>query len=1545
MRPMHRIGTVDTESNSRQEPSRHMPTHPQALRSHLRRISYWCLLLALFLCATRASAIVITNQFVDPCFNTFVPNGGGGNKCFMGAVTFKSDIVVGYPTPGTPSSPSLYGTGSLLVNGGSRLRAGKLQIGGMISAGTTTVSNIGSQLEVDELLVGGGQMENKGSLFIQSDATLLSGKTTVFENGVLSVDSRGVLRSNSLHATGGWVTIVGDGSVSASGLYVSQGGMVSASEGTTPSIDAQSVRDGSASFAQGASIIGGGLVVENQGVVTASGGSSMRFDKVTVDSASLSVTDGATLTGNQSDPSLLIRSGTVTVAGSGSQIVAWTMNVMGRPEFPELLSTLSIEDGAIVEINTQGAQYVPSILVGGVGTGSVRIQGAGSRLSILNSDLALGGSGSTAATLRIENGASLTFSSMVPLPTFPEGTGIIVGVLRSPGAVLVSGANSYMSMVGGFLNVGSRSDGSFEVRSGGEVSITSMDLNLASMILGDGLQDTANPVRAKGMLLVHGNGSKLSVSGRDVKVGVNSGDGYLNVESGGRLNFSGREILLGLSDGRGYLNIVSGGKLVAEGENIRLGIGQYSGSAWASVINSSVEVTGDASLLDVGMGEMSFGALALADSATMVLTGSSATMGIGRFGGEGFLSIETGATLALRGDLATLSVGMAGGVGSARVDGLRSNITVDGRGAYIFVGDREGRGVSTLDVVGATVKISGDGAGMAVGVGKGSGKATFTAGAQLDLEVSGIDTGLGIGAEEGIGTAIVSGVGTRIGVIGDGADVIVGLLNGEGLLSIDGGAEMQIAAKSATGRAALAIGMNDGIGRASVVGRDTTLLVGQSPSERSFIVVGTGGTLTVDQSATVTLVGDPNGSPDAVSVSPSVNRSGGIVTIGSTLSAATFAQGGGTFNIANTLSIQYLGRYKLDGGVLQVGAETLIAESRFSSFVQTGGRHIVETLKVGGVYELTGGQLSVLGDEIIGSTRESPQFLQSGNSTHEIGGVLYLGGKPELPNVIVADFSDPLYVSTTVRGGSRLDFYGRTLESGATVIQAGAVLSQSAGLHKTSVLAVAGTYTIQSTIQPSVRLLQVERGEYIFGTLLQTGGQHIVGGEESLDGFLTVAGGNLTVAGPTPMLQINGDLSIRGNDTIAGATGRVRQTGVATVSVARDLRIGVDVPGQSQMQQFGSYDLAGTDLAPTSPLLDSGGSTLLRVGRRAYVGDTDVGTFTQRGRQSEVRIGDSLTIGNTRDSRGTYELYSGVLSVENRTVVGESGTGIFQQFDGVHTVSDLVVAGSPFANGRYELSSGVIRADSISNSGEFVFSGGEIVANVQNRGKLNVVAGASKTIVGDVTNDGELSVVNTSIEYAGLFTNNGSYSSDPSVNRFIDLAVGPAGYLQGGAGDRFIISGNFLNASLEGGLWNTREASLVVTGTGDHTISLASQDYGADGAAFDFEWGELSIEAGVQLRLVDGNEARGAALYIKRLVLQGDVDPSRFISSPFNIYYSRDLDSNTYLNGESFALDGGGWLKPYSPAAVPEPTATWLMLFGMAGVGALVLRKSTSIVH
>ena len=56
--------------------------------------------------------------------------------------------------------------------------------------------------------------------------------------------------------------------------------------------------------------------------------------------------------------------------------------------------------------------------------------------------------------------------------------------------------------------------------------------------------------------------------------------------------------------------------------------------------------------------------------------------------------------------------------------------------------------------------------------------------------------------------------------------------------------------------------------------------------------------------------------------------------------------------------------------------------------------------------------------------------------------------------------------------------------------------------------------------------------------------------------------------------------------------------------------------------------------------------------------------------------------------------------------------------------------------------------------------------------------------------------------FAAGFTNNGSYISDPSTNIFTDLSITPTGALQGGAGDEYIVSGNYSDASVNTANWN-----------------------------------------------------------------------------------------------------------------------------------------------
>ena len=94
--------------------------------------------------------------------------------------------------------------------------------------------------------------------------------------------------------------------------------------------------------------------------------------------------------------------------------------------------------------------------------------------------------------------------------------------------------------------------------------------------------------------------------------------------------------------------------------------------------------------------------------------------------------------------------------------------------------------------------------------------------------------------------------------------------------------------------------------------------------------------------------------------------------------------------------------------------------------------------------------------------------------------------------------------------------------------------------------------------------------------------------------------------------------------------------------------------------------------------------------------------------------------------------------------------------------------------------------------------------------------------------------------------------------------------------------------------------------------------------------------AGEQLSL-DG--APNSALYVHSLVLSGGIDQISSISSNgSNIYYHLGDPANAYLNGQTYALAGGGQLAP-----VPEPSS---IVFGsLTALLALGRRRRENAVH
>ncbi|MDD1620966.1 MAG: autotransporter domain-containing protein [Methylococcaceae bacterium] len=266
-------------------------------------------------------------------------------------------------------------------------------------------------------------------------------------------------------------------------------------------------------------------------------------------------------------------------------------------------------------------------------------------------------------------------------------------------------------------------------------------------------------------------------------------------------------------------------------------------------------------------------------------------------------------------------------------------------------------------------------------------------------------------------------------------------------------------------------------------------------------------------------------------------------------------------------------------------------------------------------------------------------------------------------------------------------------------------------------------------------------------------------------------------------------------------------------------------------------------------------------------------------------------------------------TVNGLTLGGGTGTATLNLNVGSLTINNNLMVRN---NGILNLSAASLSASSIANQGSF-----------------NVSGTGTHTIAGNVTNDGIFRVTNTSVQYTrstaqspSTFTNNGAYISDPSTNQFNNLSVGSNGYLVGGAGDQFIVTGDFNNASTQNALWNTANADLIFRGLAgtQHSMGLASVDQGITNSIpiNSFAWGSITLGSGNSLTLVDGNTTPGAALYTGRIILPDGVNQLNSINSDYNVYFDPTLPGNQYLLGSIRRFGrGNGQLLPWS--LVPFP--------------------------
>jgi len=696
-----------------------------------------------------------------------------------------------------------------------------------------------------------------------------------------------------------------------------------------------------------------------------------------------------------------------------------------------------------------------------------------------------------------------------------------------------------------------------------------------------------------------------------------------------------------------------------------------------------------------------------------------------------------------------------------------------------------------------------------------------------------------------------------------------------------------------------------------------------------------------------------------------------------------------------------------NGGALDVGTVSIpgfmdVAEHGSGTFTQTSGTTtIIGDIDVGrcggagclgvgdpdtgvgnGTVNLSGGSLSVstfaaVGDSGIG------HFNQSGGSTATIGTELDIGRNGGTGTYTIADTSSltittgPLVVGAFGPGGS-----GTLTQTGGTVtVSAGdTVVGDLSGVTGTYTLSGPGTLSISGELYVGAAgngtFTQSGTGSSVTATALSIGNDQGGVGNYSLSaGLLTINGTTYLGGGvPSPsqgtITQTGGTANLNGDVNVGyatGGTGTYLLSDSAVANIAGNLNVGI--AGTGTFNNAGGSNavsgnlVLGNQASGNGTYNLSGATGSLTVSGSAEIGNAGIGAYAQSG--GTATITGTMTINNNASSMAS--ITGGTLGatgiINNSTLNLNGGTVNAPITNNATTQSNagntVTVNGAATNNAAWTVSaaSTLNQNDGFTNnaSGTFTVTGGSFATlgggSLTNElgGTINVT-GSSMTVNGATTNNGTVNVSSSTVFWNAPFTNNGAYHSDPSTSHFTDLNVGALGYLTGGTGDVFDVSGNFHNTSTQNTLWSTTGATLEFSGSTLHDMDLVGLDDGPNtiGYTNNYAWDLLNLDAGNSLSL-DGTGPGTDALYVLALAgldISGDAITNIF-GNGLNIYYTPADDAA--LGGLTYTLENSGFLCPIGastctvstsppPPGVPEPGSLLLFGGGLAGL-AFVRRR------
>ncbi len=173
---------------------------------------------------------------------------------------------------------------------------------------------------------------------------------------------------------------------------------------------------------------------------------------------------------------------------------------------------------------------------------------------------------------------------------------------------------------------------------------------------------------------------------------------------------------------------------------------------------------------------------------------------------------------------------------------------------------------------------------------------------------------------------------------------------------------------------------------------------------------------------------------------------------------------------------------------------------------------------------------------------------------------------------------------------------------------------------------------------------------------------------------------------------------------------------------------------------------------------------------------------------------------------------------------------------------------------------GLLRTGGLTNQASFTLTGGTSAVD----GTVTNASSGTMQIehylalfTGAVVNNGLIKTTLTIVTYAGGFVNDGNYFSDPAVNYFSSLAVGPTGLVQGGVGDQFFITAGSVSNSGHIDLGGT---SLMVVDNGAGALAQCSGmlEIGTSAA---LSAGTVSIDGGALLADGPGGAITASLVY------------------------------------------------------------------------------------